>query len=79
MTYKLLTGPYAGEIVPEGFNLGKFDSLDEDMKSRVRDFGEQKYGLQGERASFPVNLDDLAQEYCNSWQDEETEEEVTLS
>lgn len=75
MTYKLLTGPYAGEIVPEGFKLGKFESLDEDMQNRVRDFGEQKYG----QADFPVSLDELTQEYCNSWQDQETEEDVTLS
>lgn len=78
MNYKLITGPLAGEIVPEGYSLGRFSELDEDMKVRVREFGEEKYGPLDGEDDFPVSLDELTQEYCNSWQDEETDLPATL-
>ena len=71
--FKMLTGPFEGEVVEEGHNfishLG-FHNLDDDMKLRVRQFGEDKYfaGLPKNDTDLPVPLNDLVQEYENSWE-----------
>ena len=72
--YKLLTGPFAGEVVEEGQILpNRFSDLDDDMKIRVRQFGEDKYFPNGNdnESDFPVSLDQLLEEYENSWDSEE--------
>lgn len=74
--YELLTGPYAGEIVEEGqtFIVGTpFNQLDEDMQIRVREWAEQKYKLASDESDFPVSLNQLVDDYENSWDSVEVE------
>lgn len=69
--YKILTGPYAGEIVEEGrtFIAGMpFSQLDEDMQVRVREYAEDRYKLFDTESDFPVSLDQLVDDYETSWQ-----------
>ena len=81
--YKLITGPYAGEIVAEGEVLDvPFSKLDEDMQVRIREFGEEQYSSESDAydvdRDFPVSLNDLKREYELSWQRKKTDEDVTM-
>lgn len=77
MRYKILTGPFAGEIVEEGqtFITGtSFYELDEDMQIRIREWAEDKYKLSDPEENFPVSLNQLVDDYETSWESIEIEE-----
>lgn len=80
--WKLMTGPFAGSIVADGAVLDvAFDQLDEDIKLRIREWGESTYfpaPLTFDERVFPVSLEELKEDYENSWESEETEEPVDL-
>lgn len=77
--YKLLSGPFIGEVVQEGQIIPhRFAELDEDMQIRVREFAEDKYPNLDDQADFPESLDDLAEMYENTWDSEETDEPTTM-
>lgn len=68
--YKLLTGCFAGEIVAEGQLLDiDFDLMDGDLQDRIYQFKSEK-GIKSTASAI--------EEYENSWDDQETDEEVTL-
>jgi hypothetical protein len=78
--FKLLSGPFIGEVVEDGQIIPhRFSELDEDMQDRVRDFAEEKYPSLDPGSEYPESLDDLAEEYENSWDSEETDEPVTMN
>lgn len=64
--YRLLSGPFEGEIVEEGQVLDvPYAELDEDLKSRMEQLGYE--------------ASDVGKEsYENSWDSEETDEAVTM-
>lgn len=76
VNWKLLTGPFAGEVCEEGKLIDvEFSQLDADLQQRVKDFAKQKYGGVN---NYPHNVHTLIQDYESSWESEETEEEVTV-
>lgn len=74
--YKLLTGPFAGSVVEEGQVLDvDWEDLDEDLQSRILEWAES------EVKNFNPDTDDMnlvKQDYENSWDSEETDEDVDL-
>ena len=71
--YKMITCPFAGEIVPEGKTLPDWETLDDDLRERALDWAEQE-GL-----SPDLSPSELLELWENYWQSEETEEAVTGS
>lgn len=70
--YEMLTGPFIGSVVEEGHSFIShipFSELDDDMKIRVREFAEDKYGkFLDDDEDYPVPLDQIVEEYELSWE-----------
>ena len=64
--FRLLSGPFAGEVVPEKAILPRqFRDLDPSLQRQVLAFGRHKHG------SMQVPLNQLVVEYEMSWDSEE--------
>jgi hypothetical protein len=76
MNWKLLTGPFAGSVVEEGQVLDvDWEDLDEDLKERILVWATRQ------NSNFDPNTADMnliKEDYENSWESEETDEEVDL-
>ena len=89
--YKLLTGPFAGSIVEEGQILDvDFSIMDEDMQLRIREWAEEQLGRKyieiDDGANYArkggsdtaISMNEIKDDYENSWDSEETEEDADL-
>lgn len=90
--YKLLTGVFEGSVVEEGTQILDIDfsQLDDDMQLRIREWAEQQLGRKyieiNDGSDFaykggsdsPVSMNQIKQDYEESWDSEETEEDVDL-
>jgi hypothetical protein len=91
MNYRLLSGPFKGNVVAESGLLNvAFEDLDDDMQLRIREWAEKqlededgKYleidgGDFGYKHGGVARLNDIKSDYENSWDTIETEEQVDL-
>lgn len=73
MNYKLLTGPFEGNVIEEGIPIldVPFEELDIDLQARILDWAEML------RLCIS-DLDLLKEDYESSWEDEETDAAIDL-
>lgn len=72
--YKLLTGPFAGEISEEVQLLDiPFNDLDENLKKRIYQWAADQ-GI----PSWAGDWDLIKQSYENSWKSQETDDPATI-
>ena len=89
--YELLSGPFIGSVVEEGPILDvDFDKLDGDLQARIRSWAEgevgRKYIIINDECDFaykvdsdsPVSMNQIKEDYEQSWESEETEKDVDL-
>ena len=84
--YRLLTGPFEGEVIEEGRKILDlaFEDLDTDLQLRIRTWAEDNYPIVGGEfvspggSDLPVGWRDIIEAYECSWDAEETDEPVSL-
>ena len=82
MNFILISGPFAGSVVAETQILDiKYVDMDEDLRDRIRGWAEQNYVRHGgdyTRGGRVIPLDEICEDYENSWESEPTESQVDL-
>lgn len=91
MNYKILSGVFEGSVCEEGRILDvDVSKLDDDLQLTIRNWAEDQIGIKYKvindgsdyarlgNSDKPIPLNDIKEDYEESWETEETEEAIDL-